>query len=128
MVSVTNQEVSDLVYNMITGIPVGISGVLLDLTNQSIYTAENIIEINIPILSIADAYQPGITNLTAGTVLSLMESQGIGTKSVNIDGAIQFSKGIVEGTSASLKELGLKQLNDVARIVGDTIYSYQTWN
>lgn len=123
MGTVTNVEIGSLVYNMITGIPVNISGILTELVNQSIYTAEVITGVNIPLTGIQEPYQPGITNLTAGTVLSLMEAQGVGTKMVKID-ELTLSKGIVEGTSKSLKELGISQLKGT----GETIVSYQTWN
>ena len=123
MAALTNEEIGSIVYSMITGIPAGISGVLTTLVNQQVYFAEQLTGNTISITSISDAYQPGITSLTAAAVTELMESQGLGTKSVSI-GELKISKGIGESTSQALRKSGINQL----KVIGERISSYQTWN
>lgn len=124
MASLSNIEVGSIVYNLISNIPTGISGLLVNgfLTNQAVYIAENFTGNDISTSAIIDAYQPAIISLTISNVLSLMESQGIGTKSVSI-GELSVTKGMVDGTSESYKKVGLNLLTDL----GYHISTYQCW-
>ena len=123
MATLTNIELGSIVYNLIENIPTGISGTLPFLVNQAVYQAENYTGNDIPVDSIADSYQPVVINLSISQVLSQMEAQGLGTKSVKI-GELSITKGLQEGTSASFKQLALTQLNDL----GHKTSYYQTWS
>ena len=122
MASLTNIEIGSIVYNLIAGIPVGISGTLSYLAELAVYTAENRTGNDISISSIEEMYQPAIINLTISQILGQMEAQGIGTKSVSID-TLSVSKGLVEGTSQNYKNLAYNQLNDL----GHKMSYYQTY-
>ena len=123
MTTLTNIEIGSVVYAMITGIPVGISGILPTIVNQQIYFAEQFTGNSIDVSAVSEAYQPAIINLTAGNVMELMEAQGIGTKSVKI-GELSISKGMQEGTSINLKLDGINKL----KAIGERISYYQTWS
>ena len=123
MVALSNVELGSVIYNLIENIPTGISGTLPFLVNQAVYQAENYTGNDIPVDSIADSYQPVVINLSISQVLSQMEAQGLGTKSVKI-GELSITKGLQEGTSASFKQLALTQLNDL----GHKTSYYQTWS
>ena len=123
MGALTNLEIGSVVVTLLEGIPAAISGLTATLVNNNVYLAESITGENIPINSIAEAYQPGITSLTIGNVLGLMESQGIGTKSVKI-GELSISKGINESSSQSWRDLGISQLNNL----GEKTNFYQTFS
>ena len=112
MTTLTNAEIGSVVWNLIPNITVGVSGTLAFLVNQAVYTAENFTGDAIGISTISDKYQPSIINLTISNVLSLMESQGLGTKSVSI-GELSITKGMVDGTSQSYKDLAFSQLNEL---------------
>ncbi len=122
MATLTNAELGSVIYNLISNISTGVSGTLPFLVNQAVYTAENYTGNDIPVTAIPETYQPAIISLTIANVLSLMESQGIGTKSVQI-GELSISKGMVDGTSESYKKLGFSQLNDL----GMHMSYYQCW-
>ena len=86
MVSLSNIELGSYIYSLVSNIPVGVSGLLVNgfLVNQAVYTAENYTGNDINVSSIGEPYQPAIISLTLSNIISLMESQGIGTKSVSI--------------------------------------------
>lgn len=123
MGTLTTTEIGSIVYSLITGVPVGISGLMTTLSNMAVYQAENYTGNNIPIAAVPEAYQPAIINLTITQVLGQMEAQGLGTKSVNI-GELSIAKGMVEGTSQSYKSMAYNQLNDL----GHRMSYYTTWN
>ena len=123
MVSLSNVEIGSVVYNLVSNIPTGVSGTLPFLVNQAVYTAENYTGNNLDVNAITEPYQPAVISLTISNVLSLMESQGIGTQSVKI-GELSITKGLVEGTSESYKKLGFSQLNDL----GYHISYFQCWD
>jgi len=122
MASLTNAEIGAIVYGMIPGITAGVSGILTDLVNQQVYFAEQITGNTLSVTAISEAYQPGVTSLTAAAVMELMESQGIGTKSVSI-GELKISKGMQEGASKSLRDDGIAKL----KAIGERVSSYQTY-
>lgn len=122
MGALTNAEIGSIVYSMIAGIPVGVSGVLTTLVNQQVYFAEQYTGNTIGTTAIAEMYQPAIIDLTASQVLSLMEAQGIGTKSVSI-GELSLTKGMVDGTSAAFKTMGIEKL----KAIGTKMNYYQTY-
>jgi len=107
---------------MIDGISAAVSGVLTSLVNQSVYTAENYTGNDISVTSIDEKYQPAVTNLTVSNVLSTMEAQGIGTKSVSV-GELKITKGMVEGASQNFSNLAFSQLNGL----GHSTSYYQTY-
>ncbi len=123
MTALSNIELGSVIYNLIDNISTGVSGTLPFLVNQAVYTAENYTGNNIDVSAIGEAYQPAIINLTISNVLSLMESQGLGTKSVSI-GELSITKGMVDGTSTSYKNLAFSQLNDL----GHHLSYYQTYS
>jgi len=122
MASLTNEEVGAIVYGMIPGITAGVSGIMTDLVNQQVYFAEQITGESLSVSAISEPYQPGVTSLTAAAVMEVMESQGIGTKSVSI-GELKIAKGMQEGTSKSLRDDGIMKL----KAIGERISSYQTY-
>lgn len=124
MVSLTNIELGSIVYNLVSNIPTGVSGLLVNgfLVSQAVYIAENYTGNNLDVSAITEPYQPAIISLTISNVLSLMESQGLGTKSVSI-GELSITKGMVDNTSLSYKNLGFSLLNDL----GYHISTYQCW-
>lgn len=122
MTSLTSTQIGSVVYAMIDNIPTGISGILPTIVNQQIYFAEKITGDSIGATAIADVYQPAIINLTAANVLQLMEAQGMGTKSVSI-GELSITKGLVEGTSKTLYDDGLRKL----QALGEQTKFYQTF-
>ena len=122
MAALSNTEIGSIVYGMIDGISVAVSGVLTSLVNQSVYTAENYTGNDISVTSIDEKYQPAVTNLTVSNVLSTMEAQGIGTKSVSV-GELKITKGMVEGASQNFSNLAFSQLNGL----GHSTSYYQTY-
>ena len=122
MATLTNIQVGSIVSGMIANIPVGISGILTNIVDNQIFFAEQITGNSITTTAIEDAYQPGIINLAAADVLSLMESQGIGTKSVKI-GELSITKGMVDGTSITLRIDGLNKI----KAIGEKINYFQAW-
>jgi hypothetical protein len=124
MTTLTTQQIGSVVFNLIQNIPIGISGLLVNgfLPEQSVYMAENYTGDSISLSAIEDRYQPAIINLTISQVLSQMEAQGMGTKSVSI-GELSITKGMKEGTSSDYKQLGLQLLSDL----GYKFTSYQTF-
>ena len=123
MATLTNLEIGSIVYNMVQNIPDVVSGTLSFQVDQAVFTAENYTGNDIPTNAIIETYQPAIINLTISNVLTLMEGQGLGTKSIKIDD-LSTSKGLSEGTSQSFKEMGIKQLNDL----GCKTSYYTSWN
>jgi len=116
MAILTVTEIGSIVYNLISNIPVGISGLMTTLAEQSIYSIENYTGADISTTSVDEMYQPAAINLTVSSVLGQMEAQGMGTKSVSI-GELTISKGMVEGASASYKNLAYSQLSDLPKKV-----------
>ena len=123
MATLSNVELGSVVYNLISGIPTGISGTLPFLVDQSVYQIRNYTGDTINVSSIAEKYQPATINLTISQVLGQMEAQGIGTKSVKID-TLSLTKGIQEGTSKSFSALAMSELNDL----GKSVNFYQCWS
>lgn len=123
MTTYTSAEIGSIVYNLISNVPVGISGLLVNgfITNNQVYFAEQLTGNTIGTTSISEVYQPGITNLTIANVLGLMESQGIGTKSVSI-GELSITKGMVDGTSTSFYNDGINRL----KAIGERMSFYQS--
>jgi hypothetical protein len=122
MTALTNAEIGSVVLGIIDNVPAGISGLITTLVNQQIYFAEQLTGNTIG-TTVADAYQPAIINLTIGNVLSLMEAQGMGTRSVSI-GELSLTKGMQEGTSKEFRDLGIKQLQEI----GQRMSYYQCWD
>jgi len=120
--TLTTIEIGNIVYSLITGIPVGISGLMTTLANMAVYQVENYTGEDISISAVAEMYQPATINLTIAQVLGQMEAQGIGTKEVRI-GEISRTKGMVEGTSQNYKQLAYNQLADLPKKVN----YYQTY-
>ena len=123
MGALTTTQIGSIVYTLIAGIPTGISGLMTTLTNQSVYMVNNYTGDSVQINSVDDKFQPAVTNLTISNVLSLMEAQGLGTKSISV-GELSISKGMVEGTSQNYKKLAYNQLDDLG---AKTSY-YQTYS
>lgn len=92
------------------------------MVNNQIYFSEQFIGVDIGITAVAEVYQPAVISLSASSVMQLMESQGIGTKSVSI-GELKITKGMTNGTSTSLNQMGMEQLN----AIGAKMSSYQTF-
>ena len=112
MSDLTNVQIGSVVLNMISNIPVGISGIMTQLVNNEIYFAEQLTGDSIG-TTVADKYQPAIISLTAAGVMRQMESQGLSvTKTISI-GDISLSKGVVEDSSKSLREDGIQKLENL---------------
>lgn len=116
MATYTSAQIGSIVYNLIENIPVGISGLLVGgtIVDQQVYFAEQFTGNSIGTTAIAEVYQPSIISLTTSNVLSLMEAQGIGTKSVKI-GELAITKGQVENSSKSFFDMGIKQLGEIGQ-------------
>jgi len=107
-----NVGIGSVILNMIQNVPTTISGAgLWNMIDQNIYFAEQFTGNTIG-TSVANIYQPAIISLTVGDVLSLMESQGLGTKSVSI-GDMSITKGLGEKTSISFRENGIEKLRQL---------------
>jgi hypothetical protein len=124
MTTYSTSELGSIIYNLIENIPTGISGLLVNgfLPEQSLQEVENYTGDDISTIAVPEKYQPSIINLSISQVLSQMEAQGLGTKSVKI-GELSITKGMHEGTSQSFKQLAYSQLNDLPK----KINYYQTW-
>ena len=123
MATLTNLEIGSVVVTLVENVPSVISGLTATLVNNNVYLAENITGNDIPITAIGEVYQPGIISLTIANVLGLMDSQGIGTKSVKI-GELTINKGMNETSSKEWKQLGLEQIKSI----GEKVSYYQSWN
>ena len=123
MGTLTNLEIGSVVLGLVEGVSASISGLLVNLVNNNVYTAESITGNNIPVTAIGEAYQAGITSMTIGNVLSLMSSQGIGTKAVKI-GELSITKGMNEDSPQAWINLGLSQIKNI----GERVSYYQAWN
>jgi len=125
MVTYSTIEIGSIVYNLVEGISSGISGLLINgfLPEQSLNRVSNYTGDAISVSAIPAAYQPAILYFTVSQVLSQLEAQGLGTKSVKI-GELSIAKGMVEGTSQSYEQMGMKELNDL----GHKTSYYTTFN
>lgn len=123
MTTLTDIQIGSIVSGMVDNIPAGISGLLTTIVDQQIYFAEQFTGDSIGTTAVVTTYQPAIISLSTANVLELMEAQGLGTKSVSI-GELKISKGMVEGTSKSLKQDGLSKLKEI----GQHMSYYQTWS
>ena len=125
MTTYSTIELGSIIYNLITNIPVGISGLLVNgfLVEQSLIDVENYTRDDISTTAIPSQYQSSIMNLTISNVLGQMEAQGMGTKSVSI-GELSINKGMVEGTSQNYKTLAYKQMENLPKHIN----YYQTWS
>ena len=123
MATLTTSEIGSIVYNLVTGIPVGLSGTLAFLAEMAVYQAENYTGNDISISAVPETYQPAVVNLTVAQALGQMEAQGLGTKAVSI-GELSITKGMVEGMSQNYTSLAKSQLNDL----GHKTSYYSTWN
>ncbi len=109
MPNLTDIQIGSTVLNMISNIPVGISGIITQLVDNEIYYAEQYTGDSIG-TTVIEKYQPAIISLTAATIMKMMESQGLAvTKQISI-GDISLSKGVVENSSVALREDGLQKL------------------
>jgi len=115
MAALTSAEIGSIVLNLIEDIPDNISGILPTIVDQERFFVEQYTNDTIG-TSIADKYQPAIISLTSSSVLSFMESQGIGTKSVKI-GDISITKGLGEQSSKLLRNDGMSKLNALGATV-----------
>ena len=122
MTSLTYYQIGSVINNIIQNVPASISGLMPTLVGQAVYFAE-VFTGNTIGESVDNAYQPAIINLTTANVLSLMESQGIGTKEVRI-GELAIAKGLRESSSQGFKNLGMEQLNQI----GQHVSYYQCWD
>ena len=114
MAALDNVQIGSVILNMVTGVPTTISGAALwNMVDQNIYFAEQFTGDTIG-TSVANQYQPAIISLTTGDVLNLMESQGLGTKSVRI-GDMSVTKGISEMSSKQWKNNGMEKLMNLGQ-------------
>ncbi len=114
MAALNNVQIGSVILNMVEGVPTSISGAALwNMVDQNIYFAEQFTGDTIG-TSVTNKYQPAIISLTTGDVLQLMESQGLGTKSVKI-GDISITKGIEETTSRQIKDSGMDKLKNLGQ-------------
>ena len=123
MGTLTNLQIGSIVLGLVEGVSTSISGLLVNLVNNNVYTAETITGDSIPVTAIGEAYQAGVTSMTIGNVLSLMSAQGIGTKSVKI-GELSITKGMTEDSPQAWINLGMQQIKQI----GEKISYYQTWD
>ena len=121
MTSLTTTEIGSIVLNLVSDIPTTISGLLPTIVDQQRINAQNITgnTIGVPI---TETYQSAITNMTLGVVIRLMDSQGIRTNSVNIEG-LSISKGVTTGIGDYFYQMGINELNEM----GGRISFYQCW-
>ena len=122
MATRTSSEIADIVWNMIDGISTGISGILPTIVDQQRFFAEQFTGDTIG-ANIDEKYQPAIISLTAGNVLGLLTSQGLGTKSVKI-GELSISKGMNEDASTTFTNDGINKL----KALGERMSFYKAWN
>lgn len=122
MATRTNTEIADIVWNMIDGISDGVSGILPTIVDQQRFFAEQFTGDTIG-ENIAEMYQPAIISLTAGNVLELLTSQGLGTKSVKI-GELSISKGMNEQSASMFTTDGINKL----KALGTRMSFYKAWN
>lgn len=122
MATRTNTEIADIVWNMIDGISDGVSGILPTIVDQQRFFAEQFTGDTIG-ENIAEMYQPAIISLTAGNVLGLLTSQGLGTKSVKI-GELSISKGMNEQSASMFTTDGINKL----KALGTRMSFYKAWN
>ncbi len=114
MTALTIGSIGSVILNMVEGVPITMSGAALwNMIEQNIYFAEQFTGDTIG-TTVANTYQPAIISLTTGDVLQLMESQGIGTKSVKI-GDISITKGIGESVSKQWKDNGMEKLRNLGQ-------------
>ncbi len=120
MAALDNVGIGSVILNMVTSVPTNISGAALwNMVDQNVYFAEQFTGDTIG-TSVANVYQPAVISLTVGDVVSLMEMQGLGTKTVKI-GDMWVTKGISEMSSKQWKDNGMDKL----RNLGENITFYK---
>ncbi len=120
MAALDNVGIGSVILNMVTSVPTNISGAALwNMVDQNVYFAEQFTGDTIG-ASVANVYQPAVISLTVGDVVSLMEMQGLGTKTVKI-GDMWVTKGISEMSSKQWKDNGMDKL----RNLGENITFYK---
>lgn len=122
--TLSNVQIGSVVYNMFENIPTGVSGLLANgiLVDNQVYFAEEFTGATLSTAAISNSYQPAIISLTAANVLRMMESQGLGTKSVKI-GELSITKGMVDNSSNSFWQDGMNKL----KAIGERHSFYQTF-
>lgn len=108
---------------MVQNIPDVVSGTLTFQVDQAVHDVENYTGDSISVTSIGEKYQPAVVNLTISTILSLMEGQGFGVKSIKVDD-LNITKGLAENTSKGFETLAYKQLSNL----GTKMSYFTTWN
>ena len=106
-------SIRDVVYSGINPFPPSISGILLTIVNNSIFFVENWTGDSLGTTSIADKYQPSITDFSTANVLKLMAVQDLGVQSVSV-GDISTNNSNLMAMSKQFEEkafMELKSLN-----------------
>lgn len=102
-------SIRDLVYSGINPFPSSISGVLVQLVNNAIFRVENFAGATLGTTSIADRYQPAITNFATSNVLKLMAVQENGVQFVSI-GDLATNNNNLKEMAAMFEEMGKMDL------------------
>jgi len=119
MASVNSGSIANWVWETVLDIPNDLSGAVISIVERNIQRVENRTGATISTTSIADRYQPAITDLSCANVLSAMEMQGADVSTVKL-GDFSQSKGSKTSTAsardyfAQQGEMELKDLgNDI---------------
>ena len=107
-------SIQDLVYSGIVPFPTSVSGILLSLVNNAIFRVENFTGDSLGTTSIADRYQPAITDFATANVIKLMAIQDGGVQSVTIGEESVDNKNLL--TMAEMfEEMGVMELKALAK-------------
>lgn len=109
-------SIRDFVYSGISPFPNSISGVLVNLVNNAITRVENYTGETLGTTSIADKYQPAITNLATANVLKLMSVQDNGVQFVSIGDLATNNQNLKEMANM-FEEMGNMDLKAISKSV-----------
>ena len=107
-------SIREIVFSGISPFPLSVSGILSNLVNNAIYRVENYTGNTLGLTSIADRYQPAVTNLATANVLKLMAVQDNGVQFVSV-GELSTNNNNLKEMANMFEEMGIMELKALSK-------------
>src|SRR3990167_7794460 len=102
------------IFNSISPMPAGISGNLITFVNNRVFYVENYTGDTVGTTSIAEKYQPAITDLSTADAIRFMSLQDMGVNSVSIGDLSTENSNLME-MSKQFEERGNMEMKSLAK-------------
>jgi len=116
-------SLADYSYSQVDNIPSAISGVLIQMAHQQVQYAQQYCGVTIGSVSIAEVYQPALSDLMTGALLRAMSIQGADVASISL-GDFSESKGAASNTATTAEQLRLMAEEKLSAIGRKAITGY----